>query len=667
MPELIPDGVDIPIELREQLEEGKIVFFCGAGVSKPSGLPLFKELTKQVIDELTIKMNPLLQEAFDANNYDKVFNLLEQSGDENVSSEILRETVAKKLKAKKKADITPHEILLRLSHNLKGEGKLVTTNFDDLFERAYEQLYPKKNEIYIPDTCPRLPIPKRNNSWNSIVHLHGWLSDTRDSEYKNIVLSSADFGKAYLVERWASRFVTELFRHFTVVFVGYDVEDPVMKYLVDAFSEARKSGEGFKDAYAFSSYDPSSVDERTVIEKWKSKGGIKALTYKFDNKHNLLWNSLKAWADLHEDGFDRKCSIVTTKASNIPDEVDKSYIENMIWALSQQDGNVARIFANIGFTRPNKANNLDNLTPDGPPPPIEWLPILDECGLLHKGKDTSEVRMVSYTNIDYHELSDVSFQLIFWLIRHLDKIELLEWVVNNGTILHNEFRTQARFVLKNENTKIPDGMRKVWNLLLSENYVNKASAKNRYTWFRVETPTADDPYSIQCFLNALTPVPKLEKNIYYERLKKSGEINDEKNSKKPNTYADLDIVFIGSDYSSQFIKALDGAKNTEMILIKIIHPLTDILLEIMDLYHYFGKISKTDDFSYIHRPSISPHNQNKDYHHWTEVVELLRLAIDACNKYAPNTLEDVMKRWAAFEYPIFKRLVLYAATGGTDE
>lgn len=668
MPELIPDGVDIPIELREELEEGNVIFFCGAGVSKPSGLPLFNELAEQVIEELAIEKNPLLTEAFDSKNYDKVFNLLERPEAESVEPKVLREIVAKKLKAKRNADISPHTTLLKLTHDQKGEGRLITTNFDDLFERAYKNLYLKKHQQYMPDTCPRLPIPKPNNSWNSIVHLHGWLLDKRDPEHKNIVLSSADFGRAYLVERWASRFVTELFRYFTVVFIGYQVEDPVMKYLVDAFSEARRLGEGFKDAYAFSSYDPQTKDENSVIEKWKSKGDIKALTYKEDSQHSLLWKTLDAWAELHEGGFDSKCAIVTNQAMNIPNNVDKPFIENMVWALSQEDGNVAKVFAEIGVTpRSKKRKSNEPITPDSPPPPIEWLPILDEHGLLHIGEKTHNTRMVNHTAFDYRDLSAVNFELSRWLIRHLDKVELLNWVLDNGTILHHNFRMRARFALEDDNIQMPEGMRKVWSILLSEDYANKFSARTNRFASKVPVPTTEEPYSIQRFLNALCPVPKLKKSVSYRFFADRDDYDEDAVSERPKTYADLDVTFIGSEYPDEFVKALDKSERAEEVLVKIIHPLTDILLEIMDLFNYFGQANNTEDLSYIHRPSISPHEQNKDYNKWTVVIELLRRSIDACSTSAPEVLEGAMQRWASCDYPIFKRLILYAATGGSNE
>ena len=66
--------------------------------------------------------------------------------------------------------------------------------------------------------APRLPVPRLGR--NGVVHLHGFLGDFGDDIWE-LVLSSADFGAAYLVDGWATRFLRELFRHFVVLFVGY--------------------------------------------------------------------------------------------------------------------------------------------------------------------------------------------------------------------------------------------------------------------------------------------------------------------------------------------------------------------------------------------------------------------------------------------------------------
>ena len=48
----LPSGPSIPDELLEARDNGNVVFFCGAGVSQPAGLPGFVELAQQLIDKL---------------------------------------------------------------------------------------------------------------------------------------------------------------------------------------------------------------------------------------------------------------------------------------------------------------------------------------------------------------------------------------------------------------------------------------------------------------------------------------------------------------------------------------------------------------------------------------------------------------------------------------
>ena len=92
---------------------------------------------------------------------------------------------------------------------------LYSPNFDRLFEKVRQDLDCGSNS-YI---APLIPVPKKFN-WDGIVYLHGLLPDCPDeASLKNLVMTSGDFGRAYLTERWAARFVSELFRNFVVCFV----------------------------------------------------------------------------------------------------------------------------------------------------------------------------------------------------------------------------------------------------------------------------------------------------------------------------------------------------------------------------------------------------------------------------------------------------------------
>ncbi len=46
-----------------------------------------------------------------------------------------------------------------------------------------------------------------------------------------MVLDDKDFGKAYFTDGWATHFLTEVFANYTVLFIGYSVNDPVIRYL----------------------------------------------------------------------------------------------------------------------------------------------------------------------------------------------------------------------------------------------------------------------------------------------------------------------------------------------------------------------------------------------------------------------------------------------------
>ncbi|WP_279487625.1 hypothetical protein [Aeromonas veronii] len=62
--QFIPNGPDIPNELLHAHEEGRVLFFCGAGISYPAGLPGF--------GELVIRMSKHAGEPLDRSEQDMV-------------------------------------------------------------------------------------------------------------------------------------------------------------------------------------------------------------------------------------------------------------------------------------------------------------------------------------------------------------------------------------------------------------------------------------------------------------------------------------------------------------------------------------------------------------------------------------------------------------------
>ena len=74
--------------------------------------------------------------------------------------------------------------------------------------------------------APALPL---GHQFNGIVHVHGAVSHS-----DGMVITDTDFGRAYLTEGWARRFLVDLFPSFTVLFVGYSHDDTIMNYLARA-------------------------------------------------------------------------------------------------------------------------------------------------------------------------------------------------------------------------------------------------------------------------------------------------------------------------------------------------------------------------------------------------------------------------------------------------
>ena len=110
--------------------------------------------------------------------------------------------------------------------------RVVTTNFDRHFETVRSQVHPAAEAYF----APALPL---GGSFDGVVYLHGHI-DRRAP----LVITDGDFGRAYLTEGWATRFLTVMFRAYAVLFIGYSHEDPVMRYLARAFS-------GPTDRFAF--------------------------------------------------------------------------------------------------------------------------------------------------------------------------------------------------------------------------------------------------------------------------------------------------------------------------------------------------------------------------------------------------------------------------------
>lgn len=441
--QFVSNGPDVPDRLLQAHEDGDVVFFAGSGISRPAGLPDFPGLVDRLFDALSEPRTRVQQEAIDRHQFDSAIDLLERS----IKGKHI--TVRRKLfdiliPERLPPDIETHHALLTLSRTRSGPTRLITTNFDHLFEEAM-----RASSLQVPCfQAPLLPPPKRH--WSGLMYLHGRLPDDEsDDDLVRLVLSSGDFGRAYLTDRWASRFVSELFRRHMVCYVGYSITDSVLRYMMDALAADRRFGESSQEVFAFASYSDDKSHEEA---KWRAKN-VTPILYQDDDDHSFLHETLREWARTYRDGSYGKERIVVEHAPSYPiaSTAEDDFVGRMLWALSDRVGRPANRFADLE-----------------PLPPLDWLDHFSDMRFGHVDlpqfdivpesvKDTSVgFSLLCRPSPDTHwmelvhpiapstPLDSRMLGLARWLEGYLDHPRLLLWLAKRGGQLHPTFASGIR-------------------------------------------------------------------------------------------------------------------------------------------------------------------------------------------------------------------------------
>ena len=269
------EGPSIPSHLLEQQALGNVIFFCGAGVSMPAGLDSFRQLTDRIINVLDARS--ARQALADEIDFDRIFTMLVKDFGRD---EIDRQIYSALGKGRART-LAHHRSILQLSRGAAGTTQVVTTNFDQLFERADKEI-----KFVVPPALPNLEL---NQKIDGVVYLHGRLMQPSSIATPRYIISSPDFGRAYLAEGWATRFVKELRERYTLVFLGYSANDPPMRYLLEGLND-REGVVYDNPIYAFAPDDGGDG-----IEVWHDRG-VTPIPYDLSNRHSALWETIRLWA-----------------------------------------------------------------------------------------------------------------------------------------------------------------------------------------------------------------------------------------------------------------------------------------------------------------------------------------------------------------------------------
>jgi len=280
----LEQGADIPDELIRAVANGSATFLCGAGVSFGANLPSFKQLTERVYERLGESSNdePAERNAIDSKEYDRALRSLEKRTHRPGMLSRVREAVAQLLAAPA-TSFPDHLKLLQLSRDRNGRPRLLTTNFDTLFERAARA----GGMVDVPSYAG-VSIPRAGGDRDyGILHLHGRIADdTLNLLPTDLILTSADFGDAYLRAGWAARYIEDRMRLGTLVLVGYGAEDAAMRLLLETLDADRDRFLDLHDIYAI---DKETEESASL---WKSKG-IKPIEF---SDYHAIYDTLSEWA-----------------------------------------------------------------------------------------------------------------------------------------------------------------------------------------------------------------------------------------------------------------------------------------------------------------------------------------------------------------------------------
>lgn len=269
------NGINFPNEILQAIENDELVVFAGAGVSAnpPTSLPDFNKLTEQIAsgtgkslsedEPCEVLLGHLKSEGIDVN----------QQAADLLSSQCLKHNKM-------------HQAIIDLFGNTS-KVRVVTTNYDHMFEQTMTEL-----ERRIPVfNAPALPL---GNDMEGIVHVHGNINNP-----KYMVVTDEDFGKAYLTEGYATRFLEKLFQTYTVLFIGYSYNDTILRYLTRAM--ARNTG---TKKFIMASKDTHNWETLGIVPVYYPEGDFILLRESIEKCGQMSKKGLLEWKHQFEEFSD---------------------------------------------------------------------------------------------------------------------------------------------------------------------------------------------------------------------------------------------------------------------------------------------------------------------------------------------------------------------------
>ena len=589
-------GIDFPRPILNALRNDKLVVFAGAGVSmgKPASLPSFTKLAMAIAQGTGEELKEHEPE-------DRFLGRLKHKGVEvhKIAVEELKKNCYGEIP--KPTDL--HRDLLKL-YPESVAPRIVTTNFDTLFEQAGECLFVSRPEVF---TSPALP---QGGHFAGIVHVHGVLSRPQD-----MVLTDADFGRAYLTEGWARRFLVDVFRSYAVLFVGYRHNDTIMNYL----SRALPIDET-KSRFALT---------REPDESHWQYLGIEPITYgkSSDNDHGALYSGINGLAKNTRRnilGWQREITEIAEEAPPL-DEEKIDLIEEAL-----RDATKTRFFTDA-------AHSFEW---------VDWLEKRDHLSGLFRNSDLNE-----------RDVLLVKWIAEKFVYEHPDELFLL--IGRQYVHPHPKFWDKlCRSVASKVKTPCDPDTLSRWVSLLLATAPGQFDKEHALLWL-----------GERCIKDKLWErvVDVFDAMAASRVVVKRGSSWPDSDEEESSPRIDMDIGFV-SDYSTINKLWTDDLKPN---LDRVAEPLLKSVVRHLEVQHRtfeaWQKATRDWNPASFRRSAIEPHEQDEEYSQAVDVlIDSARDSLEWLASKQPKKAVQWCDRLAGEESPILRRLAVHTLSIRSD-
>lgn len=578
-------SIDFHDDILRALRDDSLVVFAGAGVSMgpPSFLPSFEKLANDIADGTGETASQPLDRFLGQLHHEKVpihnraVQLLSQ-GDSKPTS--------------------LHENLIGMFRDVE-RVRIVTTNFDLHFEAASASLFGKVPDVY---RAPALPLGYR---FTGIVHVHGALTHS-----DSLVLTDADFGRAYLTEGWARRFLVDVFSQYTVLFVGYSHDDVVMNYLSRALP-----ADGIAGRYALTEQDG----------KWKLLG-ISPVPFKKvggDDPYFELNDGVKKLAERAKRGVLDWQTRMAEIASRTP-PADEEAIGEVEQAL--QELHTTRFFTKVA---------RDEEWP-------RWLNARKHFAPLFSAA----------------KLSERDSDLAYWLAQYyaIDHPEVLfEVIAENGLQLNPEFWWMiSREIGLNKEKEISESAFKRWITILLATIPHQGDFYV-FTWLAEQCEK-------QGYVDQTLKI-FLKMSEYRLSLKSKERWFDEEDGNGKRL--EVECAFRSDHDGLEDVWSHRLKPHLESIVPSLLSSISLLFNSIyQDLTTWERANDKWDPISY-HRSAIEPHEQDRFPESIDVLIDAARDSLEWLADHNPVLLEGWINLLITSNAPLLRRLAIHAMSINT--